>query len=99
MEPQWLGSRSSSFALWPPADGKGVLRMRLLVSTFEGKFKDLPRAHLWVKAGRRLLDTPEIDALPNKPQELVYHIQVDDLPLGRRGWTCCCSRWWKCRTA
>ena len=59
--------------------------MRLLVSTFEGKFKDLPRAHLWVKAGRRLLDTPEIDAPPNKPQELVYHIQVDDLPLGRRG--------------
>lgn len=86
MEPQWLGSRNgNSFALWPPADGKGVLRMRLLVSTFEGKFKDLPRAHLWVKAGRRLLDTPEIDAPPNKPQELVYHIQVDDLPLGRRG--------------
>ena len=41
--------------------------MRLLVSTFEGKFRDLPRC-LWVKAGRRLLDTPEIDAPPNKPR-------------------------------
>ena len=45
--------------------------MRLLVSTFEGKSRIAARAS-WVKAGRRLLDTPEIDAPPNKPQELVY---------------------------
>ena len=86
LEPQWLGSRNgSTFALWPPRDKTGVLRIRMLVSTYEGNVKDLPHAHLWVNAGRRLIGTTEIVAAPGKPQELVYHVQVDDLPLSKRG--------------
>ena len=86
MAATWLGTRDgNTFALWPPADGKGVLRIRMEVSTYEGNVKDLPHAHLWVNAGRRLIGTPEIVAAPGKPQELVYHVQVDDLPLSKRG--------------
>ena len=86
LEPQWLGSRNgSTFALWPPQDKSGVLRIRMLVSAYEGNIKNLPHTHLWVKAGRRLIGTPEIVAAPGKPQVLVYHVQVDDLPLSKRG--------------
>ena len=86
MEPQWLGSRNGcAFTLWPPADGRGVLRFRMEVSAFEGKFKDLPHPRLWVKAGGRLLGSAEITASSGKPKELIYHVQVNDLPLGKRG--------------
>ena len=86
LEPQWLGSRNgSTFALWPPKDKSGVLRIRMLVSAYEGNIKGLPHTHLWVNAGRRLIGTTEIVAKPDKPQELIYHVQVDDLPLSRRG--------------
>lgn len=86
IDPKWLGERGGlKFNVLPPKGGHGVLRLQLTVSAFKGNFPGIPNPHLWVEVGNRTFDHREITATVEKPEVLVYEVQVDDLPLEKRG--------------
>ncbi len=84
LEPHWVGERDAlSFGLPAPADGRGVVRLRLVVSALK-PVAGIPSPHLWVKVGGREIAFPEITAAFDRPQELVYEVQMDDLAIDRQ---------------
>jgi mono/diheme cytochrome c family protein len=85
VEPQWLGDRGGDeFTVPAPADGRGVLRLRLTVSAVK-HFEGVPNPRLWVEVCGQAVDYREITAAPDEPVELTYEVQLDDLPIGSKG--------------
>ncbi len=85
IEPKWLGDRGGfSMNVPPPEDGRGVVRIKALVSSTTGKFDGVPDPHLWLRVGGTTFDMRELAATAG-PRELVYEVQVDDLPVEARG--------------
>lgn len=85
LQPQWLGDRSDSWIhVAPPRDRRGILRLRVLVSALR-KMAGLPYPRLWVQIGGKHVDHREITAGADRPQELVYDVQVEDLAVDPRG--------------
>lgn len=77
LEPTWVGERDvQSFGI--PAAGRGVLRVRLAVSVLK-PVSGLPHPHLWVEVSGRDIAFAEIRGTLDKPQELVYEVQREDL--------------------
>lgn len=86
MDPKWLGDRGDfSFNLPVPANGRGVLRLELTVSVTKGKYDGIPDPHLWVEVGGSVVDRLEITAPSDDPVRLSYAVQIDDLPVEKRG--------------
>jgi hypothetical protein len=86
IEPKWLGDRDGfSFHLPPPADGRGVVRLKLVVSVLKGDFQGIPNPHLWVEVGGNVVDYREITNPLDRPHELIYEVQVEDLAIESRG--------------
>lgn len=85
LEPRWVGERDEhSITLPAPKDNRGVLRLKLSVSALK-PVEGLPHPHLWVRIGGTDIAFAEISASPEKPQELVYEVQLDDLAIDARG--------------
>jgi len=85
LEPKWVGDRDgSTFRVPAPDDKRGIVRVKLLVSV-QKNMPELPNPHLWVEVGGKDIDYREITATADKPVELVYEIQMDDLAIGSRG--------------
>ncbi len=85
LEPKWLGEKGG-FGLHvpPPADGRGLLRLRLSVCAHK-PLPGLPDPHLWVEVGGQSVDVREISAPPEAPLELAYEVQLDDLAAETKG--------------
>jgi hypothetical protein len=58
--------------------------MRLVVSALHPR-PDLPTPRLWVEVSGRDLAFVEITGTPEKPQELIYEVQLEDLAVGNKG--------------
>jgi len=65
-------------------DREGVLRLTLHVSAMK-PMPALPNPHLWVRIGGADLDFREITAPFEKPQRLVYVVQLGDLIVQSKG--------------
>jgi hypothetical protein len=82
LQPQWVGDRTESvFHVAPPADGRGVLRLKVSISALR-KVAGVPYPHLWVEIGGKAIDFREVG---DRPLELVYEVQVEDLAVEQRG--------------
>jgi hypothetical protein len=87
VESRAVGDREElSFAVPAPESKEGVLRLTLNVSVMK-PFKELPNPRLWVRIGGRDLDFREITAPADKPQKLVYEVQLGDLVVQPKGVT------------
>ncbi len=85
IEPKWLGDRGGfEFNVPPPPSKRGVVRLKLVVSVVK-PMQGVPNPHLWVTVGGTTFDYFEVTAGADKPHELVYDIQADDLPVESRG--------------
>jgi len=85
LEPQAVGERDElSFSV--PANKEGVLRLTLTVAVLK-PFEKLPNPRLWVRIGGRDLDYHEITGTAEKPQRLVYEVQLADLVVQSKGVT------------
>ena len=85
LDPKWVGERGgSSFYVPAPADKRGIVRVRLLVSVHKN-MPQLPNPHLWVEVAGRDIDYREITASADQPVELIYEVQLDDLAIGSKG--------------
>ncbi len=83
LQPYWVGERDViTFAVPAPEGGRGVLRLRLLVSALK-PMAGLPNPRLWVSVGGHAVDHAEVTASFEEPRELVYEVQLDDLPIGK----------------
>jgi hypothetical protein len=81
----WLRDRESIQTHIPlPADGGAVARIKLRVAAVK-PFPNLPNPRLWVEAGGQDLDYAEVTGTVEQPQELVYEIQLDELPGSSKG--------------
>lgn len=86
IEPKWLGDRDGfSFHLPPPPGGRGLLRLKLVVSMRKGDFKGIPNPHLWVEVGGNIIDYREMTGTTLEPHELIYEVQVEDLAIDSKG--------------
>lgn len=84
IEPKWLGERGGlKFNFPPPKSRRGVLRLKIVVSAFKGDLTGIPNPHLWVQVGGRVLEHRELTSA--QPSTLVYEVQIDDLPVEKRG--------------
>ena len=63
-----------------PAGERGVLRLKVVVSAYK-PMPGLPNSRLWVEVAGRDVDYQEVTGTFEKPQELVYEVQLDDLPM------------------
>jgi len=87
IESRAVGDREElSFAVPAPPSKEGVLRLTLTVSVMK-PFPNLPNPRLWVRIGGRDLDFREITAASDKPQRLVYEVQLGDLVVQPKGVT------------
>lgn len=85
LPPSWVGDREEfSIRLAPTNRRSGVLRLKLVVSTLK-PLAGIPNPRLWVEVGNRAFDHREINGTAEQPQELLYEIQVDDLPIDAKG--------------
>jgi WD40 repeat protein len=85
LEPRWVGERDDhSFTLPTPKDNRGVLRLKLSVSALK-PVEGLPNPRLWVRIGGKYITFAEVTSSPEKPQELVYLVQFDDLAIDSKG--------------
>jgi len=85
IEPRAVGDRDElTFSVPAPADRQGVLRVTVLVSTFK-PLDGLPNPRLWVRIGGQDLDFREITGTLDKPQRLVYEVQLGDLVVQSKG--------------
>jgi hypothetical protein len=81
IEPLWVGDRGSFDINVPtPADGSGVLRFKIAVAAVR-PLAGVPNPHLWVEVGAKDIDYREITATTDRPQELIYEVQIDDLAI------------------
>ncbi|MCE9566512.1 MAG: DUF1592 domain-containing protein [Planctomycetes bacterium] len=87
IESRAVGDREElSFSVPAPPSKEGVLRLALNISVLK-PFPNLPNPRLWVRIGGRDLDFREITAAANKPQRLVYEVQLGDLVVQPKGVT------------
>lgn len=85
MEPRWVGERDASSFVFPPPDGnKGIIRVKLVVSAMKPMAR-LPNPHLWVEVSGKDVDYREVAADFDKPLELEYQVQLEDLAIESRG--------------
>jgi hypothetical protein len=85
VEPTWVGERGGLEITVPvPAGGRGVLRLQLTIAAFKPR-AGVPHPHLWLEVGAKDLDVREITSTPEKPIELVYEVQLEDLAVGANG--------------
>jgi hypothetical protein len=85
LETKWLRDRGGlEFDIPVPDSGRGLLRLTLVVSQ-KKYFDGVPNPHLWVKIGGKVFDYREITASTDKPQELVYVAQLEELGIGSKG--------------
>lgn len=85
LEPRWVGERDATNINLPAVtEARGVLRLKLVVSAFK-PFAQLPAPHLWVEVGGKDIDYRAITGTVEKPEEIVYEVQLDDLAIGGRG--------------
>lgn len=85
LPPQWVGDRTeNSLYVAPPAHGGGILRLKVAVSVRKSD-AGIPNPHLWVEIGGKAVDYHEVTAAAEKPQELVYEAQIEDLAVEPRG--------------
>lgn len=81
LEPRWVGDRGGfSFFVPPPADRRGILRLKASVSLLR-KLPGMPDPQLWVRIGGNTIDTREIGG----PAELAWEVQMDDLAVDTKG--------------
>ncbi len=87
IETRAVGDREElSFSVPAPPSKEGVLRLTLTVSAMK-PFPTLPAPRLWVRIGGRDLDFREVTAASDKPQRLVYEVQLGDLVVQAKGVT------------
>jgi hypothetical protein len=87
IESRAVGEREEmSFSVPAPPSKEGVLRLTMTVSAMK-PFQNLPNPRLWVRIGGRDLDFREITAAADKPQRLVYEVQLGDLVVQSKGVT------------
>jgi len=85
IEPKWLGERGGlEFSVRPPPRGKGLVRVELTVAAVK-YYESVPNPHLLVEIGGQDLEYREITGTLERPERIVYEVQADDLPVGRRG--------------
>lgn len=85
LEPRWVGERDTlNFTLPVQAGVQGVLRLKLVVSAMK-PMSGLPNPHLWLEMGAQDIDFREITGTADRPEELVYEVQLDDLAIDVRG--------------
>jgi hypothetical protein len=85
LQPQWVGDRAESILyVDPPADRRGILRLKASVSALK-RIAGVPNPQLWVEIGGKAVDYREITAGGDKPDELVYEVQIEDLAIEQRG--------------
>jgi hypothetical protein len=88
IEPRAPGDREAlTFAVPPPFDKQGVLRLKLVVSAMKPAEFKVPHPHFWVEVGGKDLDFREITGTLDKPQELIYEVQLGDLAITNKGVT------------
>lgn len=87
IEPRAVGEREEwSVSVPAPASKEGVLRLTLVVSALK-PMAGIPNPRLWVRIGGQDLDFREITAPADKPQKLVYEVQLGDLVVQAKGVT------------
>ena len=85
IEPTWIGDRGGfQFSIPPRADRRGVFRLKVVVSVVKS-LPAIPNPYLWVEIGGKALDHREITGTVEKPQELIYHAQIEDLAIEPKG--------------
>ncbi len=85
METQWVGDKRGMEMYVPaPEDKRGLLKLTLEVAV-QKYFDGMPDPHLWVNVGSKAIDYRQISASPDKPQKLVYVIQLEDVAVGSKG--------------
>jgi len=85
LEPSWLEDRDGfKITIPPPAEGRGVMRINLLVSLMKS-FPGIPDPHLWVETGGKTIDYRVVSEPLDAPAELTYEVQLDDLAIEARG--------------
>ena len=87
IEPRAVGEREEwSVTVPAPPSNEGVLRLRLDVSVMKPS-DGIPNPRLWVRIGGRDLDFREVAGTREKPQTLVYEVQLGDLVVQSKGVT------------
>lgn len=87
IEPRAVGDREEwSVSVPAPPSKEGVLRLTLAVSVMK-PIEGIPNPRLWVRIGGRDFDFREISASADKPQRLVYEVQLGDLVVQPKGVT------------
>ncbi len=85
IQTRWVGERGGTSVTVPvPADRRGVLRLELTVAASKA-FPDLPHPHLWVEVGGKTIDYREVQATVDKPLELAYDVQLEDVAVQADG--------------
>jgi len=85
MPPKAVGDRDAlGFNLPVPADGQGVLRLKVVVSVMK-PLEKLPSPRLWVEIGGRDIDYAEVSATNESPIELHYQVHLGDLAVTTKG--------------
>lgn len=85
IEPKAVGDRDElTISVPTPADRQGVLRLTVVVSAFK-PLDGIPNPRLWVRIGGQDLDFREITGTLDKPQRLVYEVQLGDLVVQSKG--------------
>ena len=87
IDPRAVGEREEwSVSVPAPASKEGVLRLTLIVSAMK-PMEGIPNPRLWVRIGGQDLDFREISGTADKPQKLVYEVQLGDLVVQSKGVT------------
>ncbi len=87
IEPRAVGDRDELTFTVPAAPSReGVLRLTVVVSAFK-PLDGLPNPRLWVRIGGQDLDYREITGTLDKPQRLIYEVQLGDLVVQSKGVT------------
>lgn len=85
IDPTWIGDRGGFHLSIPPrADRRGILRLRVVVAVIKS-LPEIPNPYLWVEIGGKTLDHREVTGTVDKPQELIYHAQIEDLAIEPKG--------------
>lgn len=82
MRPKWMGERGSdlSMRIPMPAQGRGILRIKMVVSTIK-HFDGLPDPNFTLSIANIDSEYVRITGTAEEPQEIEFYIQLDDMPL------------------
>lgn len=85
MQPRAVGEKDTlNFTIPTRPDREGVLRLTAVVSAMK-PMAGLPNPRLWVRIGGRDIDYHEVTASFDKPERLVYEVQLGDLIVQAKG--------------